>query len=221
MGEAKRRRLHCAYCGSPSTSVDHVPPKSVFAGDRTNLITVPACDLHNGRRSNVDERFREFIAFTVGIDTPDTLALWKGAVRGLRRHSRRVEEVRSSMRYLPELDRYAVPVDASAFAPMMEWITRGLYWHFFRERLPLDVQIEAKLMRGGAWLAEFTSDMARVRVGGEQFFVAYQRMAQHPTISAWVYVFYNRVVGMALTDMPLADALSTAERSREAAEAEK
>ena len=69
-------------------------------------------------------------------------------------------------------------------------------------------------MRVDTWLVDVTSDMARVRIGGEQFFVAFQRMTQHPTISAWVYIFHNRVVGMALTDVPLADKLLAEEKER-------
>jgi hypothetical protein len=58
MGEAKRRRAHCAYCGAPKVSEDHVPPKNIFSADRKNLITVPSCYEHNGKWSDLDEKFR-------------------------------------------------------------------------------------------------------------------------------------------------------------------
>ncbi len=55
----------CFYCGNRAMGVDHVPPRSFFpkekdlppavAAVRKNLITVPACDAHNGRYSVDDE----------------------------------------------------------------------------------------------------------------------------------------------------------------------
>jgi hypothetical protein len=71
MDKNKRDRTRCAYCGAPATSVDHVPPKNLFPTDRTDMITVPACDEHNGKRSDLDERFRNYIATHIDDDTPN------------------------------------------------------------------------------------------------------------------------------------------------------
>lgn len=208
MGEAKRRREHCAYCGEPATSMDHVPPKSLFSMDRAGLITVPACHAHNGQRSGLDERFREFISLYVGAETPRTQALWETTVRGLRRQPKRLDELLRHRRYLPELDSYAVSADASAFIPVVEQIVRGLYWHCYKERLPLEVKIQANLMQVGDWLLEFSKDMARHSVGDGQFFFFYQKMETHPTISAWILIFHRQMVAMALTDAELGSRLS-------------
>ena len=88
------------------------------------------------------------------------------------------------------------------FRPVIERITRGLYWHKYRgERLPLEVEVKIEKLRIGDWLPEFVSDMNRFSVAGDQFLCAYNRMDDHPTISAWVYIFHRRVVAMALTDI--------------------
>jgi hypothetical protein len=207
MGEAKRRRTHCAYCGAPKVTDDHVPPKSLFTADRTNLITVPACDAHNAKRSILDEEFRNYVSMRIGTPTPTTQALWAKMVRGMRQNRRmRDEFVRNSV-WSPELQAFEVKIETDAFKPMIEWITRGLYWHVYRGQLPLEVPIEVHEMRLGDWLPAFVSDMARWLVGGDQFLYACKRMDDHPTVSVWVYVFHRRLVAMALTDHLLADKL--------------
>jgi hypothetical protein len=55
----------CYYCGAPSTSRDHVPPKAFFPERkdlrpgspdyRRNLLTVPSCDAHNNAASGDDQ----------------------------------------------------------------------------------------------------------------------------------------------------------------------
>jgi len=54
----------CYYCGDLATSEEHAPPKCIFPSIkdthekidyRSNLITVPSCDVHNTRKSKEDE----------------------------------------------------------------------------------------------------------------------------------------------------------------------
>ena len=54
----------CYMCDQPSTSAEHVPPKCLFPEKkdlpegvdlRKQLITVPACYVHNTRKSKNDE----------------------------------------------------------------------------------------------------------------------------------------------------------------------
>lgn len=53
----------CYYCGAPATSREHVPAKIFFPSDRRqNVITVPACSLHNEDTSKDDTYIFTFIA---------------------------------------------------------------------------------------------------------------------------------------------------------------
>jgi hypothetical protein len=53
----------CYMCSRPGTTVEHAPPKCFFPESkdlpgtdlRKNLITVPACDLHNTAKVKDDE----------------------------------------------------------------------------------------------------------------------------------------------------------------------
>ena len=206
MGEAKRRRAHCAYCLAPRVSDDHVPPKNLFLADRTNLITVPSCHAHNAKRSSLDEKFRDYVAMRVGNHTQTTQALWDKMASGIRKNRKLQHQIRRNSFWRPDLSAFEIKIELDAFRPMLEWITRGLYWHVYRgDRLPLNIEMQISEMRIGDWLPAFVSDMARWKVGGDQFFYACKRMDEHPTVSVWVYVFHRRLVGMAMTDVVLMD----------------
>src|SRR5438132_4939259 len=136
MNEPKKSRDFCAYCGEPKVGDDHVPPKNLFPTNRTNLITVPACHEHNGKRSDLDERFRNYVATHIGDDTPNAQELLKKTVRGVTRN-------KSMQRWRPDLSAFEVEIKSDSFKPMIEWITRGLYWRaYFGDRLPLDIEMQ-------------------------------------------------------------------------------
>jgi hypothetical protein len=195
MGEEKRQRGHCAYCGAPRTSDDHIPPRALFPSDRTNLITAPSCYEHNLGQSGVDEEFRNYIATKIGAETPTTHALFEKAVRSVTRK-------KNSWHWHSDLSAFAVKIESRAFKPVIERITRGLYWHRYQsERLPLAVKMQIGQLRIGEWLPEFVSDMNKVAVARDQFLYAYNRTDDHPTVSVGVYVFHRRLIAMALTDV--------------------
>src|SRR5258706_7796778 len=82
--DSSRSGATCYVCGSPSTSDDHLPPKSCFLKPRpTNLLKVPSCSVHNGKRSMDDEYFRLVVTSVCG-DDPRAFSHFDGPVmRGL------------------------------------------------------------------------------------------------------------------------------------------
>lgn len=69
-----RKQLICYMCDSIATSREHVPPLCLFPEEkdiktnqfRTNLITVPSCDIHNSNKSKDDEFLMASLAGIVG-----------------------------------------------------------------------------------------------------------------------------------------------------------
>lgn len=50
-----QKRKSCYYCGAPGpSSKEHAPIKKMFEAFDCDSITVPACDLHNSSRSQID-----------------------------------------------------------------------------------------------------------------------------------------------------------------------
>ena len=157
MGNINQCREFCAYCGAPKVSDDHVPPRNLFPLNRTNLVTVPACYEHNGKRSALDEDFRNYVATHIGDDTPAAQELLRKTARGFRRKKK-------VQRWRPDLSAFEVDIKSDSFKPMIEWITRGLYWRAYSgDRLPLDIDMQIGQLRIGEWLPPFVSDMNRVR----------------------------------------------------------
>src|SRR5690348_15316523 len=155
MGQTKRLREYCAYCGAPKTSDDHIPPKNLFPINRTNLITVPSCNEHNGKQSELDERFRNYIAAKVGNPTPAGHLLLEKTIR-------RIVRSRKTTQRPSDLAAFEVKIESDAFTPVVERITRGLYWQRYGgHRLGADIEIEVGELRIGEWLPEFVADMNR------------------------------------------------------------
>lgn len=208
MGEAKRKRENrdwqfCAYCGAQRTSRDHVPPRSLFVGENHSFLTVPACDEHNGRRSDLDERFRDLVSFWVGIDTPHTDALWANTLRGLAQNRKRYVDIRRRVRWLPKSDQYQIPFPAEDFREALKWITRGLYWHHSRKVLPLNVSIEAQMIDPNVlkeWTAADLGLPLRNSIANGQFYYLGGITDDVPTASMWLMVFHHRLVASAMTD---------------------
>lgn len=208
MGEANRKWHNkdwqfCAYCGAPRTSRDHIPPKSLFVGI-TDPITVPACDLHNGMRSGLDERFRDFIAFLIGeLGTDQTTdELIKRSIRGIRYNRPRFLEMVRQTQWLPKIDRYAVALPREDFEEGMKWICRGLYWHHHRTPLPLSTPIESHLLRREfleANLPIFSALPTLDRIGS-QFLCRGGITEDYPTASVWLMVFHSTIPVLVVTD---------------------
>src|SRR5687768_10631148 len=87
----KQRVGQCVYCGQmrPLT-VDHIPPRNLFAKPRPQLITVPACEECNGSASMDDEYFRLMLTSSFGADKhPDARDVMGTALRGLGKPEKR------------------------------------------------------------------------------------------------------------------------------------
>jgi len=63
----------CYACDSSPISREHVPPKCLFPTElgknlRKDLITVPSCEVHNGKKSDDDEFLLASLAGIVGCN---------------------------------------------------------------------------------------------------------------------------------------------------------
>src|SRR5258708_29696726 len=79
----KMKGLPCVYCGQPSTTKDHIPPKQMFAPS-TDLITVPCCEECRDKQSRDDEYFRLVMVARLDVDDhPVIEAITDPALRSL------------------------------------------------------------------------------------------------------------------------------------------
>jgi hypothetical protein len=151
---ARLSRQPCAFCGAPSATRDHIPPRGVF-GDilkharGTQLITVPACLTCNWGSAEDDTYFREvlFLASQQDSEPPEFEDLRATIHRAADKAGKKY---RTPMQ---ELFRNAVPVwgavnpggvlerglqfaaDWGRIKKVVERVARGLYWKHTGERV--------------------------------------------------------------------------------------
>jgi hypothetical protein len=210
----------CAYCPNPATTVDHVPPRNLFpTPPPPNLITVPACESCNNGASKDDEYFRSRLVLRADVaGEVNAQEAVQRVLRSLRRPQGR--GFQQAMR------KDITPVDlvtpsgillgkAPAFrvdprlATVPDRIARGLLFHHTRQRLPPGYGIRAFPLEQ----TEYASEQRRANLAafltpvtstapqqfGGVFTYWYSTVAEDPSASAWVMLFYGTALFVALT----------------------
>ena len=208
----KNRAQRCVYCPEPATTRDHVPGKNLFPQPRpTNLIRVPSCEKCNGGASTDEEYFRRQLVFSEqrGSDSqaqrlvPRVVShLMEPGREPLRRSV--LENLRRIPRYTPAGlyvgDKLASNVDLVRLNRVPERIVRGLYYHHFKNYLPLDYIVESIEESGLAnqQAIEATQEMVRLvgsvsprKIGDTVFSYRYVETHEDPYASLWLLVFYG------------------------------
>lgn len=144
----KRPKPPCIYCGvRPGTTRDHIPPKSLFAKPRPELLTVPCCPQCRDGQSLDDEYFVRMISLRDGTtDSPSARAARDSALRSITKPSK----VRFSLalrRSISEVNAYSpagiylgqrlsYSVNLPRLCKVIERTTFGLYFHEYGHTLP-------------------------------------------------------------------------------------
>lgn len=147
----------CAICGhEKAKTVDHIVPRGIFPKPLPDMITVPACLKCNHRASKQEEAFRVYLSLHVGVDTPETKALWdnhawrtlkhnKNLTRRILKNSRTVY-VQSPSGIIYDR-RLAGLWDSDAHDMVIERMIRGLYYHHYNEILGEKVTCRVQWLR--------------------------------------------------------------------------
>jgi hypothetical protein len=134
----------CAYCGAPSSTVDHVPPGSFFPRPRpSDLITVPSCVACNNRSSADEEYFLNVLMSHHRAEGPfvdalraERFAETKKNPRTLRMARHMLSRVRMIRVQAPEGEQLRPAlkgIRADRLERVFEKICRGLYFREYGE----------------------------------------------------------------------------------------
>lgn len=203
--------LQCYYCGIPAVSEDHLPPSCIFPDPKpTDRISVPSCRQHNSAQSKEDEYFRWFIA-TVSGESPIAEALIKDKVvrqfrkkpkllRTILKHRGYVDVKTPSGIYLGKKPAFIYKRDR--IQSVITRITKGFFFHFYKERLPEnyvveDFQLNPRLDEVQEFLL---SKIPLYEIGNGVFSFKFQRDTDDPYFTAWLYMFYDRTLIATYTD---------------------
>lgn len=214
-------RRECAYCGAPATTRDHVPPRSLFPKPRPqNLITVPSCPKCNNAQSRNDELFRIALVLRDGVlQNAKATEIARSAIRGLSRDEsaglrrsilqtfQRGESVAGAGPAAGEALLYSVPL--SRITAVSDRITRGLYYHHFRKRVPTGYLVTSKpasALRstdedGWSFLLGLVSSTSGWigSIDPEIFRYKFERARDDPDATFWVFAFYGMTAFLSVT----------------------
>ncbi len=201
----------CAYCAEtkPLTR-DHVIPKALFLPPfPPNMITVPACNDCNSKKSLADTYLRDYIVSDAfGSQHPDAEALFRGPV--LRSHARGSSDLaRTALEtakirsihteagiYLGELPQGQV--DVSRITTALTYVSRGLYFDHRKTRIPSDYAVQ--IHRVMPWHFQELAKVFDVpgingpRALGEVFLCQYMAATENPFFTFWLLSFFGKVV---------------------------
>ncbi|MDP3256023.1 hypothetical protein [Bosea sp. (in: a-proteobacteria)] len=168
---------------------DHVPPNSLLLKPFPRRITVPSCvDCNNGFSREMDQEFALFLSNWIGVDSDEARRFWTERVLpSLRADERRragflaqLEPIfrREAEGHLTHLGT-GVRVDVILVRGMLKRITRGLFFHAYREVLG-DVPMQADLIDGVDQHLETFAQVGRVLTVGNQFACLHGRVDDDP-----------------------------------------
>jgi hypothetical protein len=146
----------CIYCQTrPATTVDHAPPKGLFAEPRpSNLITVPACDDCNKGFEKNDDYVLPIATEWLASETKDGAAVTQKRLRAINRPQARrrwkpfleglrvVEARTQSGIYLGRT--FQMSLDGKRIAGTVNRIIRALYYHVTKTALPVAKVVESQ-----------------------------------------------------------------------------
>jgi hypothetical protein len=199
----------CVYCGQRADKTkDHVPPKSLFLEPLPKqLITVPACSACNGGFSDLDNAFKEWLGFSLGVSNDARNRYWnKKLLPTVRKNQKRrrqiVDELRLVKVAIPNrsvpVEMHALNIDADIQERMISRLVRGLWFREFDEIFPLDAPIEQMLLDRLEDMDEFTKH-CNWRHLDNQFSFGFFTDGHRPWTSFWFFLFHGGNFSVAFT----------------------
>ena len=187
----------CYACDSSPSSREHVPPKCLFPTElgqnlRKDLITVPSCEVHNGKKSDDDEFLLASLAGIVGCNNIGMLHKFTKVDRAIRRSGGRLlkKVLKTSEVKSHKLEDGNV-VDIAWGKPDLErlhtcfsLIGLGLYFHELGERFKGKVTCEVVYVpindRGRAGYREFAVEQMHKELSTSKV------KGENPEVFQWV-----------------------------------
>ncbi len=220
----RAKKGQCTYCleWRPVTR-DHVPPRSLFAPPRPQLITVPCCEECRVGLGKDDDYATGIMAVRIETGTnPDARARATNFIRGLGRPEQRRElrRLRASSREIQLRSPAGLhlgtsgmfSVELERLRVVAQRVVRGLWRYHKGWALPAEAAVEAFAMEDLERLDEGSLGAALRIVGGLEGapfhlvgdgrafrYCFAPRPSEGPQVSAWVLDFYESSRFLCLT----------------------
>lgn len=143
--------MSCYMCEKDATGVEHVPPRCLFPEQkdlpagidlRKQLITVPACDVHNTAKSQDDEYLLNILTINLPANEIAKNQFLTKIMRSVNRNPKLMQEIMKTPQPVIAVDEIAgqkhhtvaVKIDDARIDLALEHIGRALYFHHFKEK---------------------------------------------------------------------------------------
>ena len=194
MDKQKQKLGRCAYCRRPAATIDHVPPKGLFATPPAEYIKVPSCQPCNGGASKDDEYFR--FALTSRIEAGGNAEALKASETVLRSLDRPQARgfTQSLLSTVSSVDLFSpggiflkktgsYDPDFGRLERVAKRVVKGLFFHEFQRRLPLSYDA-----------AVYSADARRMRDrAGAELFIRLAHLTTELAIEELPQVPFGRV----------------------------
>lgn len=182
----------CYMCGSPASSIEHVPPRSLFPDEkRQNLITVPSCELHNNSKSDQDEYLMVVLSSLISGSDEAHRKVWPKVMRSFQQRPNKSSAL-TNLRpvYLGGIETAIFDSDVQRYDASISAIIHGLYFAMFEMRWKGQVEV---ITRGRGFVDLNNPDYNRFAIQAESGFQVLlgstERYGNNPDI------FYFRYFG--------------------------
>jgi hypothetical protein len=209
----------CAYCGAPSSTKDHVIPRSIFddaGGD--HKITVRVCNTCNQRKKKYDEALRDVLAVdmrTQAFPLAQT-QFWGPFARSVFRHqselARRIVEESVEVEHISPGGIFLglrTVVDADEeMTQEMGYIVRGLTAHYLGGRVDPKAYVRVALLgeQGVKDVAETMQMKGSITVGRLGDGVAeWGFQYADANRSIWLVCFYQSMFFLVTVEPPIVE----------------
>lgn len=200
----------CVYCCErKGVTKDHVIASQFFPEPRpSNLITVPACSICNEEKRQLEEyACTSFVAHSSALEASQSAIQLADAklLKWLEKRAKLRELLAGRIvpvKVPPELRakgiQFGIALDPKKIEPLIERITRGLVFAFWKQLLPSGVSVKASFDVEDRFLHQFgasfkTHKSTKGELGDRVFAYAYQSVNNDPLQSIWLYGFYDVV----------------------------
>jgi len=139
----------CYMCDKPAEGVEHVPPRCLFPESkdlpegvdlRKQLITVPACNVHNTSKSQDDEYLLYLLVINLPANETAKNQFLTKIMRSIERNPGLINKIMANPHTVIAVDKetgqahhtVAVNVDDARLDSALDHIARALYFHHFK-----------------------------------------------------------------------------------------
>jgi len=173
--------------------------------------------------SDLDEDFGNFMAFLAAQGSPEGIKLWADRLPGIRRNTRKFNEIIASIRERPVVGsdgqitgvQHLIPFTPKKFTPIYDKCFRALYYEKFGKIYPIDLEFEYFYPRNLTGKnGELLENLFTRNIGANHvFYCGVAHAVESEDVFAGLLLFYERfaVVGMTadltkFTDKPNTEA---------------